>query len=77
MEIASDNYFQQPDMYRESERLDRKKLEALFSKYRDQSDPNKINSDGVVKFLDDLGLSPDSKVKQFYSLIFRKYSQSI
>lgn len=60
LELASDNYFQQPELYYRE--LDRKKIETLFNRYRDPSDPNKINSDGVVKFLEDLGLSPDSKL---------------
>lgn len=61
LELASDNYFQQPELYYRE--LDRKKIETLFNRYRDPADPNKIHSDGVVKFLEDLGLSPDSKVK--------------
>lgn len=59
LEIASDNYFQNPDIY--FRELDRKKVEVLFNKYKDPADANKINSDGVVKFLDDLKLSPESK----------------
>jgi hypothetical protein len=38
--------------------LDQKNVEQLFNKYRDPNDPQKITSDGVVRFLEDLQLSP-------------------
>lgn len=35
LELASDNYFQNPDAYyRESKGVDRKKLEILFTRYQ-------------------------------------------
>ncbi|XP_030375408.1 DCN1-like protein [Scaptodrosophila lebanonensis] len=59
IELACDNFYQDPDYYRE---LDKKKIEHLFTRYRDPCDPQKINSQGVIRFLEDLELSPDSKL---------------
>jgi DCN1-like protein 1/2 len=42
--------------------VDRKKLEHLYSKYRDPNEPEKITVDGVMRLLDDLSLSPDSRL---------------
>ena len=42
--------------------MDRKKLESLFGRYRDPSEPDKIGMEGVVKFLDDLQLDPSSRL---------------
>lgn len=60
LDLACDNYFQAPDQYYRE--LDRKKIELLFAHYRDPSDANKIGSDGIVRFLDDLRLSPESQL---------------
>lgn len=40
--------------------MDRKKLDQLFTKYKDQQENDKITVDGVMKFLEDLNLSPES-----------------
>lgn len=58
--------------YRE---LDVKKIEQLFTKYRDNSDPLKISSDGVVKFLEDLQLSPESRLVLIIAWKFRAQAQ--
>lgn len=47
LDLASDNYFSNPDMYYRE--LDAKKIEQLFSKYRDDADPQKISSDGECR----------------------------
>lgn len=65
LDLASDNYFQNPDAYSRSldqgrNAVDRKKIEQLFSKYRDQQEVDKITVDGVMKFLEDLNLSAES-----------------
>lgn len=62
LDLASDNYFQNPDAYKDNIKasVDRKKLEQLFNKYRDQQENDKITVDGVMKFLEDLNLSPES-----------------
>ncbi|GAB0090506.1 Defective in cullin neddylation protein [Sergentomyia squamirostris] len=74
LDIASDNYFQNPDLYYRE--LDRNKIEQLFHRYRDPGgDPNKINSDGVMRFLDDLRLSPDSKLVLIIAWKFRAETQ--
>ncbi|XP_061708772.1 DCN1-like protein 1 isoform X2 [Cydia pomonella] len=63
LDLASDNYFQNPDAYYKDPikaAVDRKKLELLFNKYKDQQENDKITVDGVMKFLEDLNLSPES-----------------
>lgn len=72
LDQASDNYFQAPDSYYRE--LDRKKVELLYHKYKDPSE-NKITSDGVVKFLDDLRLSPESKLVLIIAWKFRAETQ--
>lgn len=73
LDIASDNYFSNPEMYYRE--LDVKKIEQMFTKYRDVSDPQKINSDGVVRFLDDLQLSPESRLVLIIAWKFRAVAQ--
>lgn len=69
LDIASDNFFQNPENYYRE--LDRKKIEQLFTRYRDTSDPQKISSEGVIRLLDDLKLSPDSKLVLIIAWKFR------
>jgi len=52
MDLASDNYFQNPEYYYRE--LDRKRIEQLFMRYRDPTDAQKISSQGVIRFLEDL-----------------------
>ena len=41
--------------------VDRKKLESLYNRYKDPSEPEKIGMEGVVRFLEDLSLDPTSR----------------
>ncbi|XP_039295824.1 DCN1-like protein 1 [Nilaparvata lugens] len=77
LELASDNYFQNPDAYFKEQKLsvDRKKLEVAYSKYKDPSEPDKITADGILKFLDDLSLSPESKLVLIIAWKFRAAAQ--
>lgn len=63
LDLASDNYFQNPEAYyKDSAKVsvDRKKIEQLFLKYRDQQESDKIAVDGVMKLLEDLNLGPEN-----------------
>ncbi|XP_018014774.1 DCN1-like protein 1 [Hyalella azteca] len=64
LELAIDNYFQNPDHYYREQRVtvDKKKLEQFYSRYKDSSDSNKILVSGVTRLLDDLELPPDSRL---------------
>lgn len=73
LDQASDNYFQAPDTYYRE--LDRKKIELLFQRYRDPNDASKISSDGVVRFLEDLRLHPESKLVLIIAWKFRAETQ--
>lgn len=41
----------------------------------DPSEPNKITADGIMKFLDDLNLSPESKLVLIIAWKFRAETQ--
>lgn len=73
LDLASDNYFTNPDLYYRE--LDVKKIEQLFLRYRDVNDPQKIASEGVVKFLEDLQLSPESRLVLIIAWKFRAQTQ--
>lgn len=73
LDLASDNYFSNPDMYYRE--LDVKKIELLYNKYRDPDDMQKISSSGVIKFLDDLQLSPESRLVLIIAWKFRAQAQ--
>jgi DCN1-like protein 1/2 len=73
LDLASDNYFTNPDLYYRE--LDSKKIELLFNKYRDVNDSLRITSDGVIKFLEDLQLSPESRLVLIIAWKFRAQTQ--
>lgn len=73
LDLACDNYFQGPDQYYRE--LDRKKIEQLYASYRDPHDPGKITTDGVMRFLDDLRLSPESQLVLILAWKFRAETQ--
>lgn len=73
LEIACDNYFQNPDVYYRE--LDKRKVEQLYNRYRDPNDHTKICSDGVVKFLRDLDLSPESRLVLIIAWKFKAEAQ--
>ncbi|KAL0281293.1 UNVERIFIED_CONTAM: hypothetical protein PYX00_002324 [Menopon gallinae] len=77
LELASDNYFQNPDIYYREPKVsvDKKKLEILFHKYRDPTEPDKMTADGIVRFLDDIGLNPESKLVLILAWKFRAATQ--
>ncbi|GBP02008.1 DCN1-like protein [Eumeta japonica] len=70
LDLASDNYFQNPEYYYRE--LDRKRIEQLFLRYRDPSDAQKITSEEVqceftreefVNGMTDLGIDSIDKLK--------------
>ncbi|BES95245.1 unnamed protein product [Nesidiocoris tenuis] len=77
LDIASDNFFQNPDVYfKESKNtVDRKKLDQLFSKYKDPCETDKMTADGILRYLDDLSLSPDSKLVLIIAWKFKAAAQ--
>lgn len=75
LDQACDNYFQQPHLYIRERELDIRKIEQLYHRYRDPADPDKITSDGICRFLDDLRLSPDSKLVLIIAWKFRAETQ--
>ncbi|XP_044726666.1 DCN1-like protein 1 [Chrysoperla carnea] len=78
LDLASDNYFQNPEAYYKEPRLtvDKKKLESLYNRYKDPNESdNKITADGIMKFLDDLGLSPESKLVLIIAWKFKAATQ--
>ncbi|KAI5705498.1 DCN1-like protein 1 [Diaphorina citri] len=77
LDLASDNYFQNPSAYYKEQKssVDRKKLESLYSKYKDASEPDKILVEGIMKFLDDLSLSPESKLVLIIAWRFKAAAQ--
>lgn len=73
LDLASDNFFQNPNLYYRE--LDRKRIEQMFMRYRDASDPQKITTDGIIQFLNDLNLSPDSKLVLIIAWRFKAETQ--
>jgi len=77
LDIALDNYFANPELYYREPRsaVDRKKLESVYNRYKDQSEPEKIGMEGVVKFLEDLQLDPTSRTVLIIAWKFKAQQQ--
>ncbi|KXJ24907.1 DCN1-like protein 2 [Exaiptasia diaphana] len=62
LDVASDNYFQNPDRYYSESKVavDKKRLAHLFDRYKDRDDEDKILAEGIGHFLEDLHLDPAS-----------------
>jgi len=77
LDMALDSYFANPELYFREPKVsvDRKKLEQLYNKYRDGQDPEKISMEGVVRLLEDLQLSPDSKLVLLMAWKFQAAAQ--
>lgn len=51
LDLASDNYFQNPDAYyKEPRNVDKRKLDALYTKYKDPNESDKIMADGILRY---------------------------
>lgn len=79
LDIAVDNYFQSPDRYRREQKvaLDRRKIEQLFFKYKDPHEEDKITAEGMMRFLDDLGLNPESRTVLILAWKFAAATQCV
>lgn len=77
LDIALDNYFANPELYYREPRsaVDKKKLESVYNRYKDQSEPEKIGMEGVVKFLEDLQLDPTSRLVLIIAWKFKAQTQ--
>lgn len=67
LEVALDQYFSNPQIYYQPESrsssagsVDKKKVQALFDKYKDPTEPKKIGIEGVERLCLDLELDPTS-----------------
>lgn len=77
LDVAVDNYFQNPDKYNTESRatVDRKRLEALWNRYKDPHEDDKMTVDGVMKFLEDLNLNPESRTVLLIAWKFKAATQ--
>lgn len=77
LDVAVDNYFQNPDKYNTESRatVDRKRLEALWNRYKDPHEEDKMTVDGVMKFLEDLNLNPESRTVLLIAWKFKAATQ--
>lgn len=77
LDLALDSYFANPEFYCKEPKasIDRKKLETLYSRYKDPQEPDKISMDGVVRLLEDLQLDPSSKLVLLMAWKFQAAAQ--
>lgn len=77
VDVATDNYYQFPERYnRESKpTVDKKKIEHLFTRYRDPDEPDKITAMGTMRLLEDLHLNPESRVTLVLAWRFKAATQ--
>jgi len=65
LEVALDNYFQNPQMYFQETKqpsINKIRLENLYVRYKDRSHGGKIGKEGVIRLLRDLDLDPSSRL---------------
>ncbi|CAH1782435.1 unnamed protein product [Owenia fusiformis] len=76
LELSVDNYYQNPDRFNKEPKatLDRKRLEQLYLKYKDPHE-DKITAEGIMKFLEDLHLNPESRVVLIIAWKFKAATQ--
>lgn len=84
LDIASDRFFQNAELYFRGDSnqsrpvpVDCKKIEQLFINYRDASENDKILADGIMHFLEDLALSPDSRSVLLLAWKFKSATQCV
>ena len=58
-DVAVESFFASQTFYNQPQ-INARKLEALYDKYKERFQPEKIEREGVVKFLTDLKLDPAS-----------------
>lgn len=77
LDLALDSYFANPEFYYKEPKasIDRKKLETLYSRYKDPQEPDKMTMDGVVRLLEDLQLDPGSKLVLLMAWKFQAAAQ--
>jgi len=77
LDMALDSYFANPELYCREPKIsvDRKKLDHVYSKYKDPQEPEKISMDGVVRLLEDLQLDPGSKLVLLMAWKFQAAAQ--
>jgi len=77
LDVAVDFYFQCPERYNKEPKLsvDRRKMEQLFNKYKDPHEEDKITAEGMMRFLEDVGLDPESRVVLILAWKFKAVEQ--
>ncbi|XP_032218578.1 DCN1-like protein 1 [Nematostella vectensis] len=77
LDVASDNYFQNPERYDTESRviLDKKKLSSLFDRYKEPDEDDKILAEGISHFCQDLSLDPASLKVLIIAWKFRAATQ--
>lgn len=77
LDVASDNYFQNPEYYFKEHKasVDKKRLEQLYIKYRDPQESDKITADGILRFLEELNLTPDNRLVLIIAWKFKAATQ--
>lgn len=78
LDVAVDNYFMTPERYYAPEQrssIDKRKIESLWQHYKDPGEDNKMTVDGVMRFLEDLQLNPESRTVLILAWRFKAKTQ--